>query len=105
MDCREGIPGIQPFPTLITMSQLSVNQLPLSQFISVYLFIPKVYESFPYVQLWIIKICMIERLGKNTTVSKCVPIEKDGVFRLAPAGNSCVPPQERSDLPATVTVE
>lgn len=56
----------------------SVNHLPLSQFISVYLLIPKVYESFPYVRLWVIKICMIERLGGNTIVSKCVPIEKDG---------------------------
>lgn len=91
MDCREGIPGIQPLPILITMSQLTVLiTYLLSQFISVYLFIPKVYESFPYVRLWIIKICMIERLGKSTIVCKCVPIEKDGFFRLAPAGNSCL---------------
>lgn len=53
-----------------------------------YLFITKVYESFPYVRLWIIKICMIERLSKSTIVSKCIPIEKDEVFRLGLAGNS-----------------
>lgn len=73
---------------LITASQLTVLITYLYQFISVYLFIPKVYESFPYVRLWIIKICMIERLGKNTIVSKCVPIEKDKLCRLAPAGTS-----------------
>lgn len=91
MDCREGIPERQPFPIKITMSQLTVLITNLSAsliYISVYLFIPKVYESFPYIRLRIIKIYMIERLGKITIVDKCVPIEKDGVCRLAPAGNS-----------------
>lgn len=88
MNCREGIPERQPFPIKITTLQLTViTYLSGSSFL-VYLFIPKVYESFPYARLQIIKICMIERLGKNTIVGKCVPLEKDGFCRLAPAGNS-----------------
>lgn len=48
----------------------------LSASVSVYLLVPKVQESFPYLIVQMILICMIKRLDKNTLVGKCVPIKQ-----------------------------